>query len=74
MQYANSDLENLVPLWQRELPYRANQPVRDGLLRSDVNVFGAPVGEYGVGDVGTLAQDAFRSRLISQGAVKGTLK
>jgi len=22
MQYANSDLENLVPLWQRELPNR----------------------------------------------------
>lgn len=74
MQYANSDLENLVPVWQRELPHRGNQPIRDGLIRCDVHVFGASVGQHGVEDVGTLSQDAFRASLISQGAIERTLK
>jgi len=70
MQYVGSDLEHLVPLWERKLPNGVRQPVRDGQLSSDVDVFGAPVGEDVVWNVGTLAQDRFRARIVSQGAIR----
>lgn len=73
LQYSNSDLKNLVPLWQRELPNRVDKPVRDRILRRDVNVFGAPIREDALGNIGPLAQDIFGALLISQGAVKRTL-
>ena len=70
MHYTGSDLENLVPLWNRELPHLVNQPVRDGQVRRDVDVLGASIRKDSVGDVGPLAQDAFRARLVRQGAFK----
>jgi len=74
MQYSGSDLENLVPLWQRELPNLTHKPETYGIVRRDVNVLSAPVVEDFLGNIGPLAQDAFSARLISQGAVKSTLK
>ena len=73
MQYANSDLENLVPLWQRELPNRMDKPVSGGFVRRNMNVLGAPVGQDGIGNVGPLAQDVFGALIVRQGAVKRTL-
>ena len=73
MQYANSDLENLVPLWDRELPHRLNKLKTDSLRGGDIDVLCAPVREHCVGDLGPLAQDAFRARVIRQGAIKVVL-
>lgn len=73
MQYTGSDLEYLVPLWNRELPNRINQPVRDSLFGRDVHVFGATIYQNIVGNAGPLAQDVFRACIISQGAIEGAL-
>lgn len=73
MQYANSDLENLVPIWQRELPNRVNEPVRDRLIGVDVNVLGFPIGQNCIGNVGPLAQDVFGALIIRQGAIQRAL-
>ena len=64
MQYADSDLKNLVPLWQRELAHRVHQPVRDGFGRRNVNILSAPVGQNAVGNVGPLAQDVFGALIV----------
>lgn len=74
MQYANSDLEDLVPLWQRELPNRVYQPVTDSVSGRDVNVSGAPISQNGIWNAGTLAQDVFGSLIIRQGTVERTLE
>lgn len=74
MQYTGSDLENLVPLWNRELPHRVNEPKREGFVRRDVNILGASIGQDMLGNVGPLAQDAFGARVVRQGAIKVTLK
>ena len=73
MQYAQSDLENLVPLWERELPNRVDKPVPDRIGGGYVNVFGAAVSKDALRNVGPLAQDAFSALLVSQGAIKRTL-
>ncbi len=70
MQYANSDLENLVPIWQRELPNVVHQPVVRGLLGSDVHVLGLAVSQDVLGNTGTLAQDVLGALIVRQGAVK----
>ena len=74
MQYRGSDLEYLVPLWDRKLPDIVSQPIRDRLSGRDVNVTRSPVCEKLVGDVGPLAQDRFSASIIRQGASKGALK
>ena len=70
MQYSDSDLENLVPLWQREIPHLVNKPVSGGILRRDMDILGAAVRKNSLGDAGTLAQDVFRAQIIRQGAVE----
>ena len=74
MQYVGSDLEHLVPLWERKLPNRVGETIRDGQFGSDVDVFGAAVSEDIVWNVGTLAQDRFRARIVRQGAIQKALK
>lgn len=74
MQYVNSDLEHLVPLWERKLPNVVNQPVRKRLRSRDIDVLGSPIGEDSVGDIGTFAQDRLRARIIRQGSIKRALK
>ena len=74
MQYAKSDLENLVPLWERELAYPIHQSVSGGFLRGDVNVFSSSIRQNGIGNLGALAQDIFGAEVVRQGAVQRTLK
>lgn len=74
MQYSKSDLEHLVPLWERKLPNLMRQPISDRVRSFDIDVARAPIGKDCIGDVGTLAQDRFRARIIRQGAVKEALK
>lgn len=70
MQYTDSDLQNLVPLWQRELPNRVDKPIRQSFVRRNAHILRAAVGQNGVGDVGPLAQDVFGALVVRQGAVK----
>ena len=74
MQRAHSDLENLIPLWQRELAHLIHQPKIKGSLRRNVDVLSAAGGQSVIGDSRPLAQDALRSEVVRQGAVKGALK
>ena len=69
MQYANSDLKHLVPLWERKLLDTVRQPIPDRFHRRDVNVTGSAACKDVLGDVGPLAQDRLRARIICQGSV-----
>lgn len=74
MQYANSDLNHLVPLWERKLPDVMRQPIPDRFHRSNVDIAGSAACKDVLRDVGPLAQDRLRARIVCQGSIKMTLK
>jgi hypothetical protein len=63
---AKSNLNDLLPPWEREFPHPMHDPILRGLFGIDMNVLRPPIGEQPVRDASTLAQDVFRACVIRQ--------
>jgi hypothetical protein len=61
-----SDLDDLLPAWERKFPHPVHDPILRGLFGIDMNILRAAIGEQPIGDPGTLAQDVFRACVIRQ--------
>ncbi len=67
------NLNDLVPLWERELLYSVHKSVLESQPRSDVDIFASPSVQDLVGEAGALTQDAFRSLVVRQRGIQSTL-
>ena len=60
------NLNDLVPLWEREFHDRMRKSVLDGDFGNDMNVLKSASIQDLVGQPGTLSQDAFGSFVVRQ--------
>lgn len=70
MDRARLNLNDLLPLWEREIAHPLHEPPLYSLTRRDVDVLEAPIVEDVGGDRSALAQDIFGASVIRQGGLK----
>jgi len=68
-----SNLDNLIPLWERKLAHPMHEPPLESLIRPDMNFPAPPTGENIFGQASTSAQDFFSALIVSQGRLKSPL-
>ena len=68
-QTKTSDLNDLLPLWERKLPHSLHQP--DGLARRDMNSTVAARREHVLRNGRLLTQDIVGSIIVRQRRVQG---
>lgn len=69
-RWYNSNLENLIPLWEREVPNRVHKSVAESFRGPDMYITKAPGVQQLVRQGGTLAQDFFSALVLSQRGLK----
>ncbi len=64
------NLNDFVPLWERELPHPLHEPKFEGLIWRDVDIVDLAVLKDLIGDRTPLAQDFFRASVVRQSGAK----
>ena len=72
MDYRKSNLNNLIPLWERTLPNFMHEPPLESFIRSDEDIPATPSTEDVIGKGTSLAQDIFSALILRQGRLKRT--
>lgn len=65
-----SNLDNLIPLWEREVANRVHKSVAESFIREDVNLPNPAGAQEGIGQGSTLAQDVFSALVLRQRGFK----
>lgn len=73
MERGRLNLDNLLPLWEREFADLLDKSVFESLGRRDMNISDSAGRENVIGQPRSLTQDAFSAAVIRQGGIKSGL-